>query len=237
MAGDGATQVEHMSEEVKGESQDNTWGWLESTAHAADFCPTEDHAVVPHDTPMKEGYLLAAHCMIYALDDSVVFNLYCRRAAVLMHMRFDGYLGFPGGLVDTGEEIIPALNRELHEEMNLDLTRFQVKHEDHVISHENAKNRVICHFYALCVSLAEFEEIERAALASKEHGHEVLGHIRVPLYVMGDGYRGFPTFLDNNFCGNARSQLLTSLKQRNILPESIINAALAATKKYVPASS
>ena len=88
-------------------------------------------------------------------------------------MRFDGYLGFPGGLVDHGEEIIPALNRELEEEINLDQTRFQVKHEDHIISHVNVKNRVICHFYALCVSLTEFEEIERAALSSKEHGREV----------------------------------------------------------------
>ena len=36
-----------------------------------------------------------------------------------MQMRFDGTLGFPGGLVDAGEDPVQGLNREMHEEIGL----------------------------------------------------------------------------------------------------------------------
>lgn len=43
-----------------------------------------------------------------------------------MQVRFDGYLGFPGGLVDEGEtSISDALNREFKEENNLNLDKFR----------------------------------------------------------------------------------------------------------------
>ena len=38
-----------------------------------------------------------------------------------MQMRFDGMIGFAGGLVDPGEEVCEGLNRELKEETNLDI--------------------------------------------------------------------------------------------------------------------
>jgi len=41
-----------------------------------------------------------------------------------MQMRFDGLLGFAGGLVDPGEDVCTGLNRELNEEANLDLVIF-----------------------------------------------------------------------------------------------------------------
>ena len=34
-----------------------------------------------------------------------------------MHIRFDGSFGFPGGLIDDGEDVITGLNRELEEEI------------------------------------------------------------------------------------------------------------------------
>lgn len=37
---------------------------------------------------------------------------------VLMMMRWDGYIGFPGGSVDKGETILEAMVRELSEEIN-----------------------------------------------------------------------------------------------------------------------
>ena len=43
-----------------------------------------------------------------------------------MQVRFDGMLGFPGGLVDPGETCIhSALNRECQEEIALDMEHFR----------------------------------------------------------------------------------------------------------------
>ncbi|KAA0183280.1 hypothetical protein HAZT_HAZT002995 [Hyalella azteca] len=38
-------------------------------------------------------------------------------AAVMMHLRFDGTFGFPGGLINRGEDILDGLTRELKEEL------------------------------------------------------------------------------------------------------------------------
>ena len=39
-----------------------------------------------------------------------------------MHLRFDGTLGFPGGLIDENEDILDGLHRELREEINYSTT-------------------------------------------------------------------------------------------------------------------
>ena len=38
-----------------------------------------------------------------------------------MQMRFDGTLGFPGGLVEKGEDPVIGLNREMEEEIGLEV--------------------------------------------------------------------------------------------------------------------
>ena len=38
-----------------------------------------------------------------------------------MMMRSDGQLGFPGGIIDPGEDIVQGLNRECVEEIGADL--------------------------------------------------------------------------------------------------------------------
>ena len=40
-----------------------------------------------------------------------------------MNVRFDGNYGFPGGLMDPGENPVMGLNRECQEEIMLDLTK------------------------------------------------------------------------------------------------------------------
>ena len=93
-----------------------------------------------------------------------------------MQMRFDGTLGFPGGGVDKGpnEHPVDGLNRELQEEINLDLERFGLQHpEHHVISHVLHRRKIVLHFYAKEVTLKEFNEIERAQFEAEEWGVEV----------------------------------------------------------------
>ena len=42
----------------------------------------------------------------------------------MLQMRFDGLIGFPGGLIDPGEDAVTGLNRELEEEIGLDTCKF-----------------------------------------------------------------------------------------------------------------
>lgn len=88
-------------------------------------------------------------------------------------MRFDGNLGFPGGLVDPGEDSIRALNRELSEEMNLDLSKHSITENSYIITHWSISKRLCLHFYALEVGLDEIYEIEKRALLAKDYGSEV----------------------------------------------------------------
>ena len=46
-----------------------------------------------------------------------------------MQLRFDGKIGFPGGLLESNEEVHTGLNRELKEEIDLDLDRFVYSYE------------------------------------------------------------------------------------------------------------
>ena len=83
---------------------------------------------------------IAAHCAIYTKTaDS-------RRALVLMHMRFDGKIGFAGGLIDPEDaSVVQGLNRELREELNLDTSRFEIKDEDFVMCRYGRINLRLCY--------------------------------------------------------------------------------------------
>jgi U8 snoRNA-decapping enzyme len=90
-----------------------------------------------------------------------------------MQMRFDGLLGFPGGLVDPGENPLQAANRELEEEIGLDMQRVKLSDEDHVISFVNKSKTLVLHFYGRELTLQEFKEIELGNLKAPDYGSEV----------------------------------------------------------------
>jgi 8-oxo-dGTP pyrophosphatase MutT (NUDIX family) len=92
-----------------------------------------------------------------------------------MQVRFDGYLGFAGGLVDSGEDLETAINRELHEEIGLDLNLFKMMPRHHLVSHlyETNNKNLVLHFYSLEVSQAKFNKIEKNVLNSIHYGIEV----------------------------------------------------------------
>ena len=91
-----------------------------------------------------------------------------------MQMRFDGNIGFPGGLRDDVEEAPEdVLNREMQEEINLDLTKYSFSRKHHAMSHLNEKKRMVTHFFTMEVTEEQYEEIERNVLTAKEYGIEV----------------------------------------------------------------
>jgi len=189
----------------------------------------------------EKDHAHAVHCMVWAKwEDHFVIEEFVPHAAILMQVRFDGCIGFPGGMVDediTGipihqakEKVISAVTRELAEEMNVDFTRHVITKEDYMFTHRHPSKKLFLHFFTFEMSLDSLREIENMALKSMDFGNEVMGILRVPLYTMNDGYRGFPAFLNQNFIQCSRQQLLLSLDAKKILTKNEIDEAVSSSR-------
>ncbi|GFU32040.1 u8 snoRNA-decapping enzyme [Nephila pilipes] len=146
-----------------------------------------------------------------------------------MQMRFDGHLGFHGGLVSE-KDITIGLNRELKEEINLD-EKFFVTDEDYLFSHVETSNKLCLHFYGKKVTKEEFEAIEKDVFTAKDFGKETMGLIRVPMFTMDDGYHGLPAFLNNCFVGDSKNQLLNFILITNLMSPEEMNMVLENSRK------
>lgn len=62
---------------------------------------------------------------------------------------------------------------------------------------------------------------------------QVFGIVRVPLFTMGDGVRGFPAFLSGHFAGSARQELILGLRHVKLLSEDELNAAIVSSNKFL----
>lgn len=91
-----------------------------------------------------------------------------------MLLRFDGYLGFPGGLINTGEDLVKAINRTMVTVMNLDSTIHSIVADDYLISHWSKKNKSLEHCYKLKVTMNQLAKIEICSLHAKNYGIEVI---------------------------------------------------------------
>uniref|UniRef100_G1QR29 U8 snoRNA-decapping enzyme n=1 Tax=Nomascus leucogenys TaxID=61853 RepID=G1QR29_NOMLE len=164
---------------------------------------------------LGSGWRHACHALLYAPDPGMLFG---RIPLRYMQMRFDGRLGFPGGFVDTQDRSLEdGLNRELREELGEAAAAFRVERTDYRSSHVGSGPRVVAHFYAKRLTLEQLLAVEAGATRAKDHGLEVLGLVRVPLYTLRDGVGGLPTFLENSFIGSARDQLLEALQDLGLL--------------------
>ncbi|TSM04886.1 U8 snoRNA-decapping enzyme [Bagarius yarrelli] len=170
----------------------------------------------------------ACHILLYADSKAKLFGKIPIKHIVLMQMRFDGLLGFPGGLVDPSVESLEAgLSRELQEELG---AAVPVTSDDYVYSHlSSSPPRLVLHFYSKKLKEAELLELERAAVATAvDHGFEVLGLTRVPLYTLRNG-GGLPWFLSHSFISNSRAQLLDELRRLDLVsPQNLEKAVKKA---------
>ncbi|XP_031199752.1 U8 snoRNA-decapping enzyme-like isoform X1 [Mastomys coucha] len=164
------------------------------------------------------------YAMLYAPNPGVLFGGHVLlNHAVLMSMRFDGRLGFPGGFVDDrSPSLEEGLNKELLKKLGEGVSSFSIISTDYRSSLAESKSKVVAHFYVKCLTLEQLQAVEAGAPLAKDHGLEVLGLVRVPLYTLQDGLGGLPAFLDNSFIGVAREQLLEALQDLGILaPETV----------------
>ncbi|XP_044161455.1 U8 snoRNA-decapping enzyme-like [Bufo gargarizans] len=197
----------------------------------------EDHRPRPRNATREEalqleGYRHACHVMFYASTTAKLFDRVPIRYVVLMMMRFDGRLGFPGGFVDARDSTLEeGLNRELLEELGPAFNTLKVTEKDYRSSQvRELPQKGVTHFYTKELTLEELEAIEREGMFAKDHGLEVMGLIRVPLYTLRDGFGGLPAFLSNNFIGNSKSQLLYGLRTLRLLREDQIQDAMWASQ-------
>uniref|UniRef100_A0ABI7ZD95 U8 snoRNA-decapping enzyme n=1 Tax=Felis catus TaxID=9685 RepID=A0ABI7ZD95_FELCA len=171
------------------------------------------------------GWRHACHALLYAPDPALLFGRIPLRYAVLMQMRFDGRLGFPGGLVNLQDTSLEAgLNRELIEELGEAAADFRVERADYRSSHAGSGPHVVAHFYAKRLTLEQLVAVEMGATRAKDHGLEVLGLVRVPLYTLRDGVGGLPAFLENSFIGTAREQLLEAIQDLELVESGSLTA-------------
>jgi U8 snoRNA-decapping enzyme len=101
-------------------------------------------------------------------------------------MRFDGTLGFPGGFIDPGESVLDCLNREMKEEICLDLAKFAVKKDDfvamQVLDKKDEKfgqvyNKIHLYFFIKEVDEESFLKIEEDSRKAEHFGTEVQSYI------------------------------------------------------------
>lgn len=132
----------------------------------------------------------------------------------LMQMRWDGKIGFPGGKVDEGESLIVAVQRELKEELGLNLPRLLFQPVSTFYNHE-----IATHLFEVHLEAHELLHTVSCVGPDAQIGSEVLGVILAPLY--NSTHNEFTNFLQNNFSASAKLELQNFVKIKGYLaPQS-----------------
>ena len=147
-----------------------------------------------------------------------------------MIMRWDGAVGFAGGVVEPEEAADAkagavavraaaeqALRRELREEVGVT----DAGELEHVCTHLTAANGSRSHFWAREIDVEKFIEIESGVRRGMHFGCEVMGAFRAPLFP-----GQLESFFRSNFPPGALAQLLIFLSKKNLIPAADLEAAV-----------
>lgn len=117
---------------------------------------------------------------------------------VLMLMRWDGLIGFPGGNVEKEESLHSALKRELLEEINYEI---DLKDNVQVLCSLSNNERTI-HCFTQEVTLDKFKEIIKNSMNATGFLKETQGCFGVQIANFENDF-GIKAFSKNNFKGTA----------------------------------
>jgi U8 snoRNA-decapping enzyme len=134
---------------------------------------------------------------------------------VLMLLRWDGCIGFPGGKVDSGEDLETALKRELREEINFNVDLRKAKLLCSLATESNDRH-IHCYEYNVGDESWFRHAITQAAQA--EHFlSESQGCFGVQIAHF-EGGGGIYDFLKNNFKATAKMELECLIRTKKWVP-------------------
>ena len=204
-----------------------------SNSNVSDDCDNVIWEPMPLPTALSDKFrdeTHAAHCMLwFRTSDSKYHHI----SYAFLQLRYDGLLGFPGGIVDEDitslESIIDALQREMEEEMNYS---DPIGVEHYIYSYYCAKKRIISHFFAKEISLSEAQQVEQTFSKARDFPMETLGLMRAPI---GDCHhrnspylrRFIKNFMKQKFAGIVRKQIIDVCEKFKIMSPMDLELAKA----------
>lgn len=136
---------------------------------------------------------------------------------VLMMLRWDGYLGFPGGKVDAGESLLQGVQREAKEEINFKLDPDKANLFCSLAPITFGDTPVDRHIHCFQYELAQRELFDVIAYSqySGSFLEECQGCVAVQVARFDDGKGGIDEFLKHNFKTTAKLELVELIRLHN----------------------
>ena len=125
----------------------------------------------------------------------------------LMQLRWDGYIGFPGGKVDKGETLLEAIQREVEEEVG-----YWMDQEEFIpfLTFSNDISNIhsfICKVDIETLKLIQSDGAPKCAHFLAENCGCILPHLMEYAHK-----KGISQFLNNNFIATAKMELQEFIK-------------------------
>lgn len=163
---------------------------------------------------MKESVFIAIHCesQFYQNYDGISeAKKQTIIPLVIMMNRWDGKIGFIGGQVDPGEDVLTALVREVKEETGFELTSHHVSSIKKVSSSFYNENKIS--FFELSLNKNDFN-----LLLSQQHLAEhylTEGHLMTVHFINYEHMPSFNNFIQNNFSATAKDEIYQLISHLN----------------------
>lgn len=129
---------------------------------------------------------------------------------VLMSMRWDGTIGFPGGHTD-GQDLQTALIREMFEEINADAV--DARRFEPLATFASDRHNI--HSFSYRVTENEIRRLQILSMGAPHFISENQGCFLTQIF--DDKGKGYSQLLKNNFCATARMELELLVSSKGLL--------------------